>query len=376
MTLANSGQLRRDQVPQAFIIEPVHFATLDDAVNSDIRGLPPENHAHSDNTNVRTRGRTRSGSPIRSQSRPTRRDEPDTVEDRSLPRPPVNVSLVSNVFRRLRSPSASNQQQLLMEQHAETSTNYNVAAIQQYLTALNPVPFASASTGPKFILAEEDKLLLSNLKRRFAALGEDCPEKFKYKPAGDEDFVRILTHFAKWLNVKRKGSLTDYSRSQPVTDSSNLYHPATVFDLFRNDGDLKLRDSYRTKLRSAINKFKYLLEWERGKQLSQMTGYDSFFVENSSAPKLASDARNIVSLRLDMSLPKEKDDDILKVLPDSRHKKTLLAMKFLIKKEFGIDESLSIVRSEEDWEFTEALEVIFKADKNIAPDLKNILCLQ
>ncbi|CBW76846.1 unnamed protein product (plasmid) [Mycetohabitans rhizoxinica HKI 454] len=370
MTLANSSQLRQDGGQQFSVIKPVDFAELDDALDDDIRRpFASENHTRLDDTNVWTRGRTRSGSPIRSQTRPTRRDEPDMVEERSLPRPPVNVPWLSNVFRRLRSPSASTQQQLLTEQHAGTSVDASGTTIQPYLAALNSSAPAGASIRPNFILSQEDKQLLFNIDRRFAALGEACP-KFRYKKSEEGNLVRILIYFAGWLNVKHEGSLVAYLRSQPVTDPSNIYNPTNVFSLFKNDDSFKLSSGYRSKIDRAVNKLKYLLEWEKGRQLSQITGYDSLFVENSAASDLASDARNIVSLRLKMSQPKEKDADILHALRNSRHCDTLLRIKFFIEKEFGVDESLSIIKSEIDREFTDALETLFKADGSMKPTYK------
>ncbi|MCG1019787.1 hypothetical protein KM188_14195 [Mycetohabitans sp. B4] len=375
---ANSSPLRRGRRQQFSITEPVNFAQLDDALNDDIRHpFDFENHTRSDNTSVWTRVRTRSGSPIRGQSRPTRRDEPATVEDQYLQRPPVNVSSLSNMFRRLRSPSASNQQQPLTAEHAGTSVVSNAATIQQYLAGLNAaagvVGVANTRFVPEmnFILSREDELILSDLEDRFASLGEACPE-FRHKPFEDGRLSGILRYFSHWLNVKHGGSLSDYLRSQPVTDRTNIYNPTTSFDLFKNDADLKINYKYRSKLDRAIGKFKYLLEWERGKRFSQMTGYDGLNLENSSAPTLASDARNIISLRLQMSSPKEKNADILNEFRDSLvYRGTLSKVKDFIKREFGFDESLSVVRSEGDREFNNALEVLFKSDQSISKNFKS-----
>ncbi|PPB82054.1 MULTISPECIES: hypothetical protein [Mycetohabitans] len=377
-TLANSSQLRRGRRQQFSITESVNFAQLDDALDDDIRHpFNFENHTRSDNASVWTRVRTRSGSPIRGQSRPTRRDEPATVEDQYSQRPPVNISSLSNMFRRLRSPSASKQQQPLIAEHAGTSVVSNAATIQQYLAGLNVtagfVGVANTRFVPEmnFILSREDELILSDLEDRFASLGEACPE-FRHKPSEDGRLSGILRYFSHWLNVKHGGSFADYLRSQPVTDRANIYNPTTSFDLFKNDANLKIGYGYRAKLDRAIKKFRCLLEWERGKQFSQMTGYDGLNLENSSAPTLASDARNIISLRLQMSSPKEKDADILDEFRNSPvYCGTLLKIKNFIRKEFGFDESLSIIRSEADREFNNALEVLFKADQSISKNSKS-----
>ncbi|WP_337690965.1 hypothetical protein [Mycetohabitans sp. B46] len=378
MTLANSSQLRRGRRQQPPVTGPVDFAELDDSLDDDIRrSFDSENYTRSDNTNVWTRGRTRSGSPMRGQSRPTRRDESATVEDRSLQRSSINISSLNNMFRRLRSPSASNQQQPLIEQHAGTSVVSRAATIQQYLAGLNAVAGfvgvakARSVSDMNFNLSREDELILSDLEDRFASLGEACPE-FKYKPSEDGRLSGILRYFSHWLNVKHKGSFAEYLRSQPVIDHSNIYNPTTSFNLFKNDSDLKINYKYRAALDRAIKKFKYLLEWERERQLSQMTGFDDLSLLNTAVPNLASDAHHIINLRLQLSSPKEKDADILNEFRESPvYQCTLKKIKDFVEKEFGFDESLSVIRLEADREFNNALEKIFKADKNISKNFKD-----